>query len=67
MSAAVIAMPGATRLQPRPKPADQAQLRRWLEYVVETGIEMLDALDAAELELEDDELGNDDSVEALRA
>lgn len=66
MSAAVITMPATTR-RPAAKAGDRAQLRRWLEYVVETGIEMLDALDAAELELEDDELGNDDSVEALRA
>jgi hypothetical protein len=35
-----------------------AELRRWLEYVAQTAIDWLDALDAATEELEDDELGD---------
>jgi hypothetical protein len=32
-----------------------ANLRRWLEYVAQTAIDMLDDLDAASAEREDDE------------
>lgn len=38
---------------------DQARLRAWLEYVVETAIEMLDAMDAAMTDREPD---HDDEV-----
>lgn len=34
-------------------------LRAWLEYVIETAIELLDGLDAAAEDREDDELGDD--------
>lgn len=44
--------------------SERARLRAWLEYVVETGIEMLDALDAEEAEREDDELGDDEAMSA---
>jgi hypothetical protein len=33
----------------------RARLRAWLEYVAETAIDWLDALDAETAELEDDE------------
>lgn len=36
----------------RPEPT----LRAWLEYVAQTAIDMLDALDAAGEDLEDDEI-----------
>jgi len=36
----------------------RAQLRAWLEYVAETAIEMLDAMDG-DPDLEDDELGDE--------
>ena len=49
------------RLQLAPG-AGAPQLRAWLEYVVETAIDMLDALDAATEELEDDELGDEAAV-----
>ncbi|HEY5410912.1 MAG TPA: hypothetical protein VIJ94_09325 [Caulobacteraceae bacterium] len=39
--------------------AQRASYRAWLEYVVATGIELLDQLDAAEIDLEDDELEDD--------
>lgn len=34
-------------------------LRAWLEYVAQTAIDMLDALDAPLADLEDDELDDD--------
>lgn len=34
-------------------------LRAWLEYVIETAIDLLDALDAAGEDLEDDEAADD--------
>ena len=40
-------------------PDDVRALRAWLEYVIETAIDWLDELDAAETDLEDDELGDD--------
>lgn len=46
---------------------DREALRAWLEYVVETGIELLDALDAEVEDLEDDELGDDACVPLRRA
>ena len=39
--------------------AVRARQRQWLEYVVETAIEMLDQMDAEEADLEDDELGDE--------
>lgn len=65
-------MTAVVRIMPaRPASARQdrnpAQLRQWLEFVIETGIEMLDALDAEAADREDDELGDDDTEEALRA
>lgn len=42
-----------------PRPDDRQRLRRWLEYVAQTAIDMLDELDAAEVDLEDDELGDE--------
>jgi hypothetical protein len=39
--------------------SEVAQLRRWLEYVISTGIEWLDLLDAASEDLEDDELSGE--------
>lgn len=46
------------------RPATRAQLRQWLEYVAATAIDWLDELDAAEDELEDDELGDDAALPA---
>lgn len=43
-------------------PVKAQRLRTWLEYVVETAIEMLDALDAGDADREDDELGDDDAM-----
>lgn len=40
-----------------PGPSERDKLRAWLEYVVETGIAMLDDLDAAGEDLEDSEAG----------
>ncbi len=40
----------------QPNVTEIHQLRRWLEYVISTGIEWLDQLDAASEDLEDDEL-----------
>ena len=34
---------------------EEQRLRAWLTYVIETAIDMLDALDAASADLEDDE------------
>lgn len=39
----------------------EAQLRAWLAYVAEAAIDWLDALDAATEDLEDDELGGDET------
>lgn len=39
--------------------AETARLRAWLEYVAETAIDMLDALDAETEDFEDDELGDE--------
>ncbi len=39
--------------------AEPGRLRAWLEYVAETAIAMLDDLDAAEAELEDDDAEDD--------
>jgi len=36
-------------------PASEKKLRQWLGYVIETAIEMLDALDAETVDREDDE------------
>ena len=36
-------------------PAQETRLRGWLAYVIETAIDMLDDLDAATTDLEDDE------------
>lgn len=44
--------------------SERSRLRAWLEYLVETGIEMLDALDAEEADLEDDELGDEEAMSA---
>ena len=38
---------------------NRAQLRAWLEYVAATAIDMLDDLDAADTDLEDDETEDD--------
>lgn len=38
------------------------RLRTWLEYVAELAIDWLDALDQAEADREDDELGDDQAV-----
>ena len=43
---------------PRGGGGDPGHLRAWLEYVIETAIDMLDSLDAAGEDLEDDELGD---------
>lgn len=40
------------------RPDPTAPLRAWLEYVAQTAIDMLDELDAAGEDLEDDELGD---------
>lgn len=40
-------------------PVSEARLRAWLEYVAQTAIDMLDELDAAGDEREDDELGDE--------
>lgn len=41
------------------KRREEPGLRAWLEYVAETAIDMLDALDAADDGLEDDEREDD--------
>ncbi len=41
------------------KPRKEAALREWLEYVAATAIAMLDELDAASEDLEDDETEDD--------
>ena len=38
---------------------DPRRLRAWLEFVIETAIDMLDALDAPAEDLEDDETEDD--------
>lgn len=38
------------------------RLRAWLEYIIETAIDLLDDLDAAGEDLEDDELGDDGAL-----
>jgi hypothetical protein len=43
-------------------PRDRARLRQWLEYVAQTAIDWLDELDAPFEDLEDDELGDDDTL-----
>jgi hypothetical protein len=43
----------------RARGGPESRLRDWLEYVIETAIAMLDELDAASEDLEDDELGDD--------
>lgn len=48
-------------------PDDVRALRAWLEYVIETAIDWLDELDAAETDLEDDELGDDDAARRAAA
>ncbi len=40
----------------------ERSLRAWLEYVAETAIAMLDELDAAGEDREDDELGDEERV-----
>lgn len=40
---------------------ERRKLRRWLEYVAQTAIDWLDELDAAEVDLEDDDLGDEAS------
>jgi hypothetical protein len=47
--------------------ASERRLRAWLEYVIETAIDMLDALDAGAEDREDDELGDDDLGAPRRA
>ncbi|HUO21695.1 MAG TPA: hypothetical protein VMU59_04200 [Caulobacteraceae bacterium] len=42
-----------------------AELRAWLEYVAQTAIDWLDALDAQDADLEDDE--REDDAEGLGA
>jgi|GEM_PF-7121817 len=44
---------------------DPIRLRAWLEYVAQTAIDMLDALDAPTMDLEDDEIEADDDFEAV--
>jgi hypothetical protein len=43
------------RVSSPPPCKPDAKLRAWLEYVVETAIGMLDALDAQDEDLEDDD------------
>lgn len=43
-------------------PREMARLRAWLEHVAQSAIDWLDELDALECDLEDDELGDDDTV-----
>ncbi|NBB17021.1 hypothetical protein GVN21_16770 [Caulobacter sp. SLTY] len=47
--------------------AERARLRQWLEHLAQEAIDWLDVLDAEEADREDDELGDDESEEALRA
>jgi hypothetical protein len=42
---------------------ERQRLRAWLEYVAHTAIDLLDDMDAADADLEDDELGNDDALD----
>lgn len=44
-------------MTPLPPPCRDAGLRAWLEYVAQSAIDWLDALDAAEAEREDDDGG----------
>lgn len=49
-----------------PPPCRRDGLRAWLEYVAALAIDMLDDLDAADADMEDDELGDDASMGGAR-
>lgn len=53
------------------KRSGKAKLRAWLEYVAQTAIDMLDAMDAADMDREpdgeDEVVSEDDAPARLRA